>query len=205
VNEMMKYGVVLLCVAGSLVSPAVRADPTQPPACITKGDPCQLGAAFGTCVDATCMRDTGDGPMQYACLVCDTSGGGAAGAPSTAGAGGTPGSAGAGVGGTPGSAGTGVGGTPGSAGTGVGGTPGNVGGASSSAGTGGKLTTAGAGGSPSSAGTSSVAGSAGAPTTNGGNDSGCSCSVRQFGTERNIAAFMLALGFVALGVSRRRR
>jgi hypothetical protein len=71
---------------------------------------------------------------------------------------------------------------------------GNAAGATNTAGT----SAAGA----SAGGTSSTAGAAGA--NSGSGDSG-GCSVRQLGSERGVATFMLGLGLAALALGRRRR
>jgi hypothetical protein len=64
--------------------------------------------------------------------------------------------------------------------------------------------TAGASGAgASAAGASNVAGASAQTSSSDGNDSGC--SVRQLGSERGIAIFMLGLGLSALALGRRRR
>ncbi|HWZ91956.1 MAG TPA: hypothetical protein VNW92_23995, partial [Polyangiaceae bacterium] len=80
-------------------------------------------------------------------------------------------------------------------------------GGSGTAGTGnsaGATNTAGASAAGASAGgTSSTAGSASSAGTSSSDSGGC--SVRQLGTERGIATFMLGLGLAALALGRRRR
>ena len=183
-----KYQLALALTAAVLVAPTAHADPTTPPpTCTVKGAVCQVLDKIGTCIDSTCIQNTPEGVMSHACIVCDTSMGGAAGA--TAG-GGVPGSAGA----------TSNGGTP-SGGTATGGAP--SAGAANLAGTAGTTNSAGAPGVAGATKKAGSAGTAGMPDTS--SDAGCSCSMRSLGSEQSVAAFMLGLGAVALGISRRRR
>jgi hypothetical protein len=77
-------------------------------------------------------------------------------------------------------------------------------GGSDGSGTAGTGNSAGASAAGASAGgTSSTAGTTGSAGASSGDSGGC--SVRQLGTERSIATFMLALGLAALALGRRRR
>ncbi|MET0790302.1 MAG: hypothetical protein ABW061_02160 [Polyangiaceae bacterium] len=51
----------------------------------------------------------------------------------------------------------------------------------------------------------STAGATGTPTSTGNGDSDGGCTVRQLGSERGIALFMVGLGVAALALGRRRR
>jgi MYXO-CTERM domain-containing protein len=134
--------------------------------------------------------------------------GGAAGGGGRAGAGGAGGksSGAAGTGGSSASGGTGGSGTGGHGGTGSGGSAIGTGGSAAGQGgsvgaTGGTPGTGGAG--SGGAGQAGTSGSGGSTTGEGGSSSGCSC--RTGGGQLGDRASLFVLGFVAVGLSRRRR
>ena len=189
----------LLVLIGSVLSANIaHADPVSPPpVCTVKGAACHDLGKDGICVAAKCTQATPEGDVEYDCLACDTSAGGAAGAPGSAGATANGGSANGGSanGGAPSAGATANGGATSAGATNAGAANAGAAGTPSSA------------GAPSSAGTSNLAGDAGSAGVLRGaaQDAGCSCSLRSLGSEQSAAALLFGMGAVALGVSRRRR
>jgi MYXO-CTERM domain-containing protein len=199
-GAMTKRRIACFCIAliSSLGMVGVaRADGVRPDACPAVGEFCSTapGSPWGICTRSTCNRW---GPLEC-----------------TAGQGGESGQSGAGQAGVEHESPPGEGGCAGfglleyecfrckATAGGGGGTAGrpSSGGSSGSA------------GRPASGGTSGVGANGGLGGTTGGlggangtteDDSGCGCRIGAGGDEQSVSAFMLLVGFGALGVSRRR-
>jgi hypothetical protein len=177
-SRFRRFTVALICLAGTLGTPAARADMLPVNACDTEGAPCDnVGGAgadqLGVCSVATCSRATGlgdqggaggDGVIHYECLRCEPVAGGTGGAsPDAAGAAGAM--------------------------SAIGGATVALGGNAGEAETGGAGAVTGAGGTP-------------AKPHDDGDDGDCGCSFKSLGSERSAVVLMLAVGAAAL---RRRR